>query len=717
MPDWLDQVNTTPPKTPAAGASGDWLEQVDTTPPDWRSTPAAKNIATGAQVGALSGIRVLSAIPDLLANVVQGFGSPSAANIGMTEASSSDPSLVKEAPATQPHSVWTPSEEIIKDIGKLHGAPLELGDDAPQWAKTAEAVTPWLIPTGNQITRLKEAPGVFNKLMTAGRSELGNAADWFISDDMQKWARDNGYSPAVQTLLGIVGASARHATSAAGGKAMPIVAGRPGDESGQNYDVNRAISPNAPPLKSVVDPDSSFGKLSSGFSAFPFSSTGEKGALDAQEKAITDTANSALQQFAPGSTPVQEAGPESLNDFATDLANQSRSKILANEQELKTRSDNIEAAIDPNRRVSAQPVLDAALSVATDPNAGDQVRRAAEAAYHRIASNVDPVTGSIAFNALKTERSTFGAIVDNMFQPSSGARSAKDTVARSISPIEDAMSAQMQQAANDAGQGPAWKKLDADWSAHSQVKRNLADTAGVLDDANAPQPWEKYATSDDITSNLNSAVKGGDMPTLTKLSSLTPETPNQAIAETIAAKGQPAHPKSMEHFRPDVFAQQASSGVNQNVLDHIEQQAPGAGAKLQAAVDAAKTTAEPMERGGLRRTLASVAAGGAAALGGYGALGAGGVAALPFTALLTSALHDPSFIRAVAGRQFTPDNIAGLLTQYAQHAGLGARPDYVDPVAALQSGVGQAANAVSSLKGPVSDLANTLLKYTPGLRR
>ena len=690
-------------------------------PIDFRDTPTGQNIAAGAALGARSGIRAVTAIPDLVAATVQSGQNIAWSPLDLIASETGQQPTEEEEKATTPapsnRGPWLPSDEIIQDIGKLRGAPLELSPDASPAMQTADQILPWLIPTGNQVTRFNEAPGVFNKLMTAGRSELGNAADWFVSSDMQKWARDNGYSPAVQTLLGIVGGSLRHGVSAAGGKTMPLVAGRPGDESGQNYDANRAISPYAPPLKSVVDPDSSFGKLSSGFSAFPYSSTGEKGALDAQEEAIKGTANDALQQFAPGSTPVEQAGPESLNDFATDLANQSRSKILANEQELKTRSDAIEAAIDPNRRVSAQPVLDAALNVATDPNAGDQVRRAAEAAYHRIASNVDPATGSIAFNALKTERSTFGAIVDNMFQPSSGARSAKDTVARSISPIEDAMSASMQQAANDAGQGPAWKQLDADWSAHSQVKRNLADTAGVLDDANAPQPWEKYATSDDITSNLNSAVKGGDMPTLTKLGSLDPSTPNQAIAETIAAKGQPAHPKSMEHFRPDVFAQGASSGVNQNVMDHIEQQAPGAGAKLQAAIDAAKTTGEPMERGGLRRTLASIAAGGAAALGAGGALGTAGVAALPFTALLTSALHDPSFIRAVAGRQFTPDNIAGLLTQYAQHAGLGARPDYVDPVAALQSGVGQAANAVSRLGAPVSNLANTLLKYTPGLQR
>ena len=545
----------------------------------------------------------------------------------------------------------------------------------------------------------------------------GNAADWFISNDMQKWAADKRLQfPAAQTLLGIVGGSVRHAASAVGGKAMPVVAGREGDESGQNYDANRNIGVTAP-LKSVADPNSSFGKLSSGFSAFPYSGTGEKGALDAQEEAIKGTANDALQQFAPGSTPVEKASPESLNDYATGIANQSRSKILNNEVELKNRSDAIEAAIDPNRRVSAQPVLDAALSVATDPNAGDAVRKAAEAAYHRIASNVDPVTNTIAFNALKTERSTFGAIVDNMFQPSSGARTAKDTVARNISPIEGAMSDQMQQAANDAGQGPAWNQLDQDWKAHGLVKRNLADTAGVLDDVNAPQPWEKYATSDDVAGDLRGAVQGGDMPTLTKLGSLTPETPNRAIAETIAAKGQPAHPKSMERFRPDVFAQGVSSGVNPNVIDHIEQQAPGAGDKLQAAVDAAKTTGEPMERGGLRRTLASIAAGGAAALGNYGALGAGGVAALPFTTLLTSALHDPSFIRAVAGRQFTKGNIAGLLTQYAQHAGLGSQSNYVDPVAAVQSGVGQAVNTVRSAGAPLSQLANAMLKYTPGLQR
>jgi hypothetical protein len=705
--------NFIPP--PPAGADDPFK---NFTPPDWRSTPTAQNIATGAQVGALSGIRVLSAIPDLLANAVQGFGGalpvPVDESAGFANAVTGQPTATPEKPPS--FHPWTPSEEIIKDIGKVHGTPLELGDDAPQWAKTTESVLPWLIPTGNQISRFSEAPGVFNKVMTVGRSELGNAADWFISNDMQKWAADNGYSPAVQTLLGIVGGSARHVASAAGGQAMPIVAGREGDESGQNWDANRKISPNAPPLKTVVDPDSSFGKLSSGFSAFPYSSTGEKGAIDAQEAAIKGTANDALQQFAPGSTKVGEASPTTLNDFSTDIGNEARTQILDSERDLKTRSDNLEAQIDPATRVSAQPIMDAALELATG-DYGGEVRKAATQAYHRLADSINPLDGTISFGTLKTERTTFGSIVDSMFQDSTGERSAKakDEVALKISAIETAMDNGMQQAADSRSKeiGDAWRQLDQDWSAHGKMKQQLAATAGKLRDVNADQPWATYATSDDISSNLRSAVQGGDMPVIENLSALSRKRANQAVAETIAAKGRPANSKSVEEFRPDVFGEQADK-TNKNVKGYIEQQAPGAGQKLQAAINAAKTAAEPMARGGWKRALASVAAGGAALTGAGGLLGAGGVAALPFTTLFTSALHDPSFIRAVAGRQFTPDNIAGLLTQYAQHAGLGSQKNYADPVTAVQSGIGQFA---SSAGAPLSALANTILKYMPGLQR
>ena len=160
------------------------------------------------------------------------------------------------------------------------------------------------------------------------------------------------------------------------------------------------------------------------------------------------------------------------------------------------------------------------------------------------------------------------------------------------------MSAQMQQAANDAGPGASLEAARPHWKAHSQVKRNPADTAGVLDDVNAPQPWEKYATSDDITAGCLRAVRG-DMPTLTKLGSLTPETPNRAIAETIAAKGQPAPGRAWSTSGRMCLRKGGARASTRTSWTITEQQAPGAGNKLQA-VDAAKTTAEPMERAGSR---------------------------------------------------------------------------------------------------------------------
>jgi hypothetical protein len=678
----------------------------DMPPVDWRAQPWAQNTAAGAALGARAGIRSLLGPADLVSSAGPALQRASADQVS---AETGGNYSGDEQRALAPTAPSLPSELAIKGLG------IEMAPDASPAMQRADQILPWLIPTGNQFARIGEAAGPFNKVMTGARSELGNLADWFISDDMQQYARDHGWGPVAETVAGLVGASARHGVSAVGGKTMPIVAGRPGDESGRNYDVNRDIGV-TPPLKSVADPNSSFGRLSSGVSAFPFSSTGEKGALDAQERAIRGTADEALQQFAPGTTPVKDAGPASLNDFSTDLANTGRQQILASEKELKTRSDAIEAQIDPSRKVSAQPVLDAAMNIATDPNAGSQVRKAAEDAYHRILTNVDPATGQIAFNALKTERSTFGALVDNMFQPSSGTRGAKDTVARSISPIEDAMSAQMQQVANDAGQGPAWRQLDQDWKTHGQMKRSLADTAGVLSDANAPQPWEDYATSDDVTGQLRSAVKGGDMPTIENISALGRDVANQAVAETIAAKGRPADSKSGEKFRPDVFGEQADK-VNKDVKAYIGQQAPGADVKLQQAIDAAKTTSEPMERGGFKRMLGSVGAGGATVLGAHSLLGTLGTAGLaPFLPLLTSALHDPSFIRAVAGRQFTPDNIAGLLTQYATHAGLGVRPDQLDPVETVRSGLGTAASYAAKAAQAVPGMASSLTRYFGGQR-
>ena len=662
-----------------------------------------------SDLGTRAGIRVLTAPYDLLANIVQGFGAPTAANIGMAEASQGTPSVVNEPAATQPHPVWSPSEAVINALG------VQMDPNASEGIKTADAILPWLIPTGNQLSRVNEAAGPFNKVMTGARSEAGNLADWFLSDEGQRYARDHGWGPVAETIAGIAGGSARHVVARTGGATLPTVAGT--DTGGDVYDVNRNIGV-TPPSGAVLDPNKSAGKISSGLSAFPFSGTGEAPAVKAQTDAIANIADKGLQQLSPDVTPVKQAGPDTLNDFSTDLGNQGRAQIEQNEAALKARSDALESQIGLDRRVDATPVLNAAVDVATDPNAGANVRSAALDAYNRINSNVSPTDGTIAFNALKTERSTFGGIVDNMFQSSTGARGGKDTVAKAISPIDDAMSGAMQDAANQAGPsiGPQWGQLEDDWSAHSAMKRSLADTAGVLGDVNRPgQKWDTYVPADKVQSQLNSAVKGGNMPKIDDISQgLGPDLARQAVAETIAAKGHPAGARSNEQFRPDIWGQQAGRDVNQNVMDWIGDQAgPDAQANLEASIAAGKTTGAPSERGGLKRTLGSTAAGGAA-LYGAGALGGPlGLAALPAWPLIASALNDPSFIRSVAGRGVTADNVAGLMSQYATHAGLGANPDRLDPAAVVRTGAGQVLNAATQVAKQAPGVVSSLMKYIP----
>ena len=130
---------------------------------------------------------------------------------------------------------------------------------------------------------------------------------------------------------------------------------------------------------------------------------------------------------------------------------------------------------------------------AGDWRQGDQVRAAATAkrtSGRRAASA--RWTDTISFGALKTERTTFGSIVDHMFQDSIGERSpkSKDEVAAKISAIETRWSAQMQQAAipkarRSASLATARCGLVSAWPDEATA----APTAGVLRDANADQPW------------------------------------------------------------------------------------------------------------------------------------------------------------------------------------------------------------------------------------
>jgi hypothetical protein len=240
------------------------------------------------------------------------------------------------------------------------------------------------------------------------------------------------------------------------------------------------------------------------------------GARHAQGDAIADAVDTTLQALDPKATSVREARPESLNQAATLLGTMARKAVFGGESSLKDAANNLEnKVIGPNQRVSAQPVLDAALEIATNPNNADELRSAVTAAHDRIASSVAP-DGTITFGALKQARTALGANIDNMFQVQSGARGIRNTLHAGMQPVEDAMTGQLASAAEQAapGAGAQWRQLDRGWARNAQLQRDLKPLAGRLDEIGQTardSEFQGRPSSQGVIGDLNAAVQG-DQP-------------------------------------------------------------------------------------------------------------------------------------------------------------------------------------------------------------
>ena len=309
----------------------------------------------------------------------------------------------------------------------VHALGLDMPADASPGERIGTSIIPWLIPNANTLNRVGEAAGVTNKLMTAGRSVMGGMADWAASSAAQDWAAEHGLGPLAQALAGMTGATARGAAARTVGSALPSTIGIGAKEGRQAYDANRAVGV-TPPVGAVAGPTLS--TIESGLGSLPIAGAPVTGARNAQSNAIANAADTTLQALSPGATSVREAGPESLNQTATQLGTMARDAVFGGETGLKDAANQLENnVIGQGRRVSAGPVLDAALDIATNPNNADELRSAATAAHDKIASSVGP-DGMITFGALKQARTALGANIDNMFQAQQGTRGIKEHAAR-----------------------------------------------------------------------------------------------------------------------------------------------------------------------------------------------------------------------------------------------------------------------------------------------
>ena len=307
----------------------------------------------------------------------------------------------------------------------------------------------------NTLNRVGEAAGVTNKLMTAGRLVMGGMAGWAASSAAQDWAAQHGLGPLAQTLAGITGATARGAAARTVGSALPSTIGIGAKEGRRSPPTPIALSASRRLWGAVAGPTLS--TIESGLGSLPIAGAPVTGARNAQSNAIANAADTTLQALSPGATSVREAGPESPTKLRRNWERWRVRPVFGGETSLKDAANQLEnnAVIGQDRRVSAGPVLDAALDIATNPNNAAELRNAATAAHNQIASSVAP-DGTITFGALKQARTALGANIDNMFQAQQGTRGIRNTLHAGMQSVEDAMTGQLADAAEQLRQ--AWAR-------------------------------------------------------------------------------------------------------------------------------------------------------------------------------------------------------------------------------------------------------------------
>ena len=623
------------------------------------------------------------------------------------------PTEAQEA-ATTPTGKANPLPEIIPSQQMLDFIGLKRPDNMTPGEQTEESLIPYVTPTPGMATRVMEAPGLLTKGTTALTSAAGGVADWAASGAMQEYAEAHGWGPVATEIASMLATQARHipghavSVAEAGKKLAGDDTPALGNEdAGAFYDDSRAIGVQ-PTIEDVAG--EKLRTTASALNASMAPGTGSSTAKNLQTKGIVQAYDAGKDLIDPDAPSVAKGTPATLNDYAEDLSTRARAQVTDDRTAAKAESNRLEQPIG-SAPIDAAPVQAALNNIITNPNKlfGKDTRDVAKGLLDRFNEDVDPTNNTISFAQMKEQRENFKNEAAKLLSPAqTGVANTSATVGKNISPVEQAMTNGMVGVA-----GPDWAANDAKWSQNSSELRALKPVTGKL--GRQPGDWSSTPDSAKVAKNLKKAVKG-NTPVLDQLDKGIPGESRSATGQVLASLGTPETGTGSGSFRPDKLATQYPAAVGKGTRARIANQGPvgprgpeppGRGvealAKMDAAVAAAKGTVRPQKPGGLENTLGALGRVGAFAhdVGGIGAapMLAGAVAgpvglggALAARALLPRLLNDPSLVRLVAGRRFTADNIAGVLAQYAQRAGLAA----TGPQPPSVSGMG--ASALEALK-------------------
>jgi hypothetical protein len=661
-------------------------------------------VGRGAAEGVLSPV-------DLAAHIVQSSGSIPYSPLDLIAGETGQQPTEEQEAATTPTGkanplpIIHPSQQLLDFIG------LKAPDNMTPGEQTEASIIPWVTPTPGMVGRVMEAPGLLTKGVTALSSAAGGVADWAASGAMQEYAEAHGWGPVATELSSILATQGRHlpghiisGIDAVRGGGKPVL-GREG--AGETYDSNVDLGVQ-PPIEDVAGD-----KLRSTVSALNASvvpGTGSSVAKDLQTKGIVKAYDQGKDLIDPDAPSVATGSPATLNDYSEMLSTRARNQIDANRVAAKAESNRLEQPI-VSAPIDAAPVQAALNNIITNPNKlfGTDSRKAAQGLLDRFNEDVDPTNNTISFAQMKEQRENFKSEASKLLSPAqTGVANTSATVGKNISPVEQAMTNGMVDVA-----GPDWAANDAKWSQNSAELRSLRPVTGKL--GRKSGDWQGTPDSSKVAKSLTKSVKG-NMPVLDNLEKGMPGESRSATGQVLASLGTPESGTGSGTFRSDKLATQYPAAVGKGMRARIANQGPvgprgpeppGRGAEALAQMDkavaAAKGTVRPEKPGGLEGMLGAFSrvlpyAHDIGGLGAAPALAAavggpvGLAGALAGRALLPRLLNDPSLVRLVAGRRFTANNIAGVLGQYAQRAGLAATGPKPPPV----SGMG--ASALEALK-------------------
>ena len=603
--------------------------------PSWRDSAWAQDAAALSALGARTGIRVLSAFPNLAASLAQsgpGLLSASADQVAAeTGGNYSGDDQKKLMPAVKP--MWEPSEAIIKGIGDVRGAPLALSPDASLAMKTADFAAPFFVGgSGSAISRINEAAGPLNKTAEglgflggastdAALSYLGGALGQEYGGDQGGFAGSlfgGGFRPAVQRGFGW-----------GGQKTM----GSP--EGGEVFDaMTNPAGPNVMPTFGQVT-DNTGKQLEKSVGSVPILRSGVQAQRDRAEAGIQNSAATGIGEVGnrpPNPAPV---APEVTGGRIIDLsrqANTSQQAALSAEQQA------LEDAIGTNRPTGVSPLV-------------EQISELANAGPGPITRVVAPRTTDLydSLNAGATDPADLTAPYGHLKILRSDLGEKTKTTDPVKGPAYDALyggyTDAMRGGAQDADQGPRFDQANLDYSTFKQVNQPwLKDQGG---DPEGPRP-----SPHTVESKVTGIVGAGSDYMNDIRAQLGLDPARATLADVLTRLGQ-----VKGRFTPSQWGRdwgQGDAGISPVVKQFIAEHSPEATPYLNNAAVGGKAFDLAPERPG-----ASNAAG---FLGGLAAF----LANAPKTAIATAgALETPSVIRAVAGRS----NIPAILAQYAIRQG------------------------------------------------